>query len=249
MEAKGIKILVVEDEAIIAEDLKFSLMELGYGVVGTCSSYEEAMAHIEQERPDFLILDIIIDGPRDGIALAADVGMKFDIPFIFLTSHADKATVKRAASVKPNGYLLKPFRQNELYSAIEVGLSNYASKAEAVPGEKLQAKLESLAMSDSFFVRDKYAYIKIVFHDILYIKADSNYIRIFTESSNHIIRGSLKDTLEVLPQELFLKVHRSYVVNLKHISAIHPSEIHVGSEKIPVKKEQREELLQLIQTL
>ena len=244
-----VKILIVEDEAIIAEDLRISLEDLGYEVTGVCDTYEDAMAAIEKDQPDLIMLDIIINGPRDGISLAADIGIKYDIPFIFLTSHADQATVKRAKSVKPAGYLLKPYEQDDLYTAIEIGLSNYAAGREAKPDQNKVEEANNIAIKDSLFVRDNYAYVKITFDDIHYLKSDGNYVRIYTKSSNHMIRGTLKETMDVLPESFFFKTNRSFVVNIKHITSILPTEVQIGDEKIPLSKESREALLSLLQTL
>lgn len=244
-----VKILIVEDEAIIAEDLRFSLEELGYDVVGVCANYDDAIAVIEAKSPDFAILDIIIDGPRDGIALAADVRERYKIPFVFLTSHSDKDTVRRAKSVRPHGYLVKPFEQEDLYTTIEIALTNFSQDQDADSAQKAASKPDSLAIKDSMFVRDRYAYIKITFEDILFISADGNYININTSKSKHMIRGTLKETLDVLPDKRFIRVHRSHIVNIQHVSAILPNVLKVGDEEIPLQKEMRDELLSLIQTL
>lgn len=244
-----VKILIVEDEAIIAEDLRISLQDLGYDVIGVCDNYEDTMASIENDLPDFILLDIIITGPRDGIALAADISVKYDIPFIFLTSHADQATVARAKSVKPAGYLLKPFEQDDLYTAIEIGLSNFAYGKEAKPEQSGTKVTENIAIKDSLFVRDNYAYVKIIFDDIHYLKADGNYVRIFTKTSNHMIRGTLKETMDVLPGSHFFRTNRSHVVNIQHITSIHPTEVEMGIYKAPLSKEKRDELLSLLRTL
>ncbi|MBI1182653.1 response regulator [bacterium] len=249
MNPESLKILIVEDEAIIAEDLKYSLIELGYQVIGTCASYEETMELLDKEIPDFLILDIIIDGPRDGIALAADIGAKHDIPFIFLTSHADKATVKRAKSVAPNGYLIKPFEQKDLYSAIEIGISNYVSKKEASPeSESLNPEM-AFAVKDSLFIRDNYAYIKITFDSIRYIQSDGNYLHFFTNNSKILLRSTLKEILNTLPSRLFFRVNRSYIVNMEKITAIHPSHLLIDDAIIPINKELKAQLLSILKTI
>jgi len=244
-----VKILIVEDEAIIAEDLRFSLEELGYSVVGVASSHAAAIEMLETYQPDFAILDIIIDGAKDGIALAVDIRERYDIPFVFLTSHADKNTVKRAKDAKPNGYLVKPFEQEDLFASIEVALSNFSAGKEAEPQQVPESEIDNLVVKDSMFVRDKYAYIKIDFDEINYIKADGNYIKIFTTDSHFMIRGTLKDTLGVLPSKQFFRVHRSYVINLKYITAIHPAVLLIGENEIPIQKDLRDELLSLLQTL
>jgi CheY-like chemotaxis protein len=91
-----IKILIVEDELVIAEDLKDTLEDLGYEVVGIAISAREALAMIEEKSPDLALLDVQIKGGRDGIELAADINERYHLPFIMLTSHADLQTINRA---------------------------------------------------------------------------------------------------------------------------------------------------------
>lgn len=246
---EAINILIVEDEAIIAEDLRITLEEIGYRVAGVASSYEEAIKLIDLEKPDFVILDIIIKGPRDGIALGTDIHDKYNIPFIFLTSHADKATVTRAKAAHPSGYLLKPFEQDDLYSAIEIGLSNFSAHREASPEDKIKEHEGSLAINDSLFIRDNQIYIKVPFNDILYIKVDGNYLKICSNDSHHMVRGTLKDALDTLPKKQFIRIFRSHIVNISKIEAIHPATVEVRGEHLPINKEQREQLIPLLKTL
>lgn len=239
----ALSILVVEDEAIIAEDLRMSLQNLGYQVAGVASSYEDAMEMVKARAPDFIMMDIILDGPRDGISLAADIRQEFDIPFIFLTSHADKATVDRAKAVQPSGYLLKPFEEEDLYSAIEIGIANFAAKKEATPEDKPSASGNGFAIKDSVFIRDKRVYIKLPVDGILYLRSEGNYMHIQGDHFHHMVRATQTEMLNILPAEHFMKVHRSNIANIQKITAIHPNAIAIGEEQIPVQKELREELL------
>lgn len=238
-----LNILIVEDEAIIAEDLKESLQGLGYNVAGVAASYDEAMELLKREKPDFVMLDIILDGPKDGIALAADIREEYGIPFIFLTSHADRATVERAKAVKPSGYLLKPFEEDDLYSAIEIGVANFSAKKVAQPDDKPPENNNGFVIKDSVFVKDKRVYIKLPVDDILYLKSDGNYMHIQGDHFHHLVRSTQNEMLNILPADSFMKVHRSYIVNLHNIKAIHPNVIEIGQEQVPLQKDLREELL------
>src|SRR5690348_12950127 len=104
-----IKIGIVEDELIIAEKIKLLLEGMGYLICEPVSSYDEALAMIEKEKPDMLLLDINLNDKKDGIDLAEQVNRQHRIPFIFLTANSDRATIERAKKVNPNAYLVKPF--------------------------------------------------------------------------------------------------------------------------------------------
>lgn len=116
------KILVVEDERIVAEDVKRSLLNLGYEVTGMASSGEEALEEVEKHMPDLVLMDIVLQGPLNGIGTTERLRAQYDIPVIYLTAHADPKTLERAKLTEPFGYILKPFDDRELQSAIEMAL-------------------------------------------------------------------------------------------------------------------------------
>jgi signal transduction histidine kinase len=116
------RILIVEDEALIAIDLEQRLTELGYAVPGIADSAASAIQEIEDKQPDLLLVDIRIRGPVDGIALAEQVRRRHKLPVVFLTAHADPSTLQRAKVTEPFGYLVKPVGTASLQSAIEVAL-------------------------------------------------------------------------------------------------------------------------------
>ncbi|MEO1054689.1 MAG: sigma-54 dependent transcriptional regulator [Bacteroidota bacterium] len=116
------KILIVEDEFIIAHDLKQILENLGYYVTGIAVSADLAFQEIDKERPDIVLLDIILKGPKTGIDIGKQLNDHYKIPFIFITSHADKTTISKVAATNPYGYILKPFGEKDIYAAIELGL-------------------------------------------------------------------------------------------------------------------------------
>ena len=132
-----VKVGVVEDELIIAYNIIDALEELGYSSVGPVTNFTEGIELIKNEQPDILLLDIILSGNKDGIDLAWHIKENYNIPFIFLTSHADKSTVDRAKLVDPPAYLVKPFNKDELYSAIEIALFNFSSKSTIKRSQKI----------------------------------------------------------------------------------------------------------------
>jgi len=231
MEASGdIRILIVEDELIIAEDIRTKLTGLGYNVTGIAMTADEAEQLLESARPDIVMLDILLKGERDGIDLARIIKDHYKIPFIFLTSYADRDTVERARSVLPDGYLLKPFTDKDLFTAIEVAI--FRKSAET---EKKHEEPTNKILQDCIFIRKDYFLIKIKFDDLMWIRSDGNYLELYCrEGKKHLIRSPLKDFLNKLPPDLFLQVHKSYAVNIKHIDAIEYTMISVENKSIPV---------------
>lgn len=139
---QGSKILIVEDEMIISMEIKQKLHAMGYVVVGQAITGESAIQKSGETKPDLILMDIRLKGDMDGITAAKRIMDLHDLPIIFLTAHSDKATLERAISVSPSGYLLKPFKERELMTNIEMSLHKHRIKQkireevspEAAPG-------------------------------------------------------------------------------------------------------------------
>ena len=140
----GSHVLVVEDEAISARDLAEMLESIGHSVAGIADSVQCALSIAESECPDIALLDIRLGNSEDGIALGAKLRESYQLPLVFVSAHCDSETVARAVALKPNHYVVKPFRQTDIYIAIETALSNYAEEhAQLRPSDREQAKLQT----------------------------------------------------------------------------------------------------------
>ncbi len=129
------RIIVVEDEGIVAMDIEDRVNNLGYSVVGIASSGEEAIAMTEKTHPDLILMDIKIKGPMNGIGTSEKIRERFNIPVVYLTAYADGDTVRRAKVTKPFGYLIKPFDDRELHSTIEIALYNHRMEQKLIESE------------------------------------------------------------------------------------------------------------------
>jgi len=125
------RVLLIEDEAIIARDLSRRLLRLGYTVVGVADNGPEALTLAAETRPSLVLMDLVIQGPMDGIETAAELATHMDVPVIFLTAYSDSKTVDRAREVHPYGYLIKPFEERELYTTIEMAMHRHRGEATA----------------------------------------------------------------------------------------------------------------------
>jgi len=240
----NLKVLIVEDELIIAEDMRMMLEQLGYTVSGIAISYAEALKIMETELPDIIMLDINLKGKETGIDLARTINERHQLPFIFLTSNMDKATIDEAKVTQPSAYLLKPFKAHHLYAAIEVALSN---KSEGFKPENKEPDGSAHLIKDSLFVKKNHHFIKIKIEDVYYIKADGNYLEIICQNEKFLIRSTLKNFMSRLPPADFFQTHKSYIVNLNFVDALSSSYVMVQGEEIPLSRNNREMLLERTQ--
>ncbi len=128
----GIKIILIEDDWIIAKEIAYSLQDIGFEVIGTYDTGEEGYEQIKTKQPDLVLLDIDLSGELTGIDIGRKLKEETNIPFIFLTALADSNTIKQAKLVEPYGYLVKPTKPETLYSTIEITLHNAAHRKSSV---------------------------------------------------------------------------------------------------------------------
>ena len=242
---QSIRILIVEDNVIIADDMQSMLEEIGYEIVDNVIVYEQAVEVLKTQKVDLVLIDIILASDKTGIDLGKHIRENYDIPFIFVTSNSDRATVENAKTVKPNGYLVKPFEQQDLYTSIEIALSNFIYGTGENKGESNHPIEDDVPMSnsvlkDSIFVKKQHLYYRIQFGDIQFIKADNVYLEVNTVDKKFLVRSPLKDYLEKLPKNKFYRAHKSYIVNVDHIDAINSKDIMINNNLIPISKDFKE---------
>ena len=241
-----IKILIVEDNVIIADDMQSMLEEIGYEIIDNVIVYEQAVEVLKSNEVDLVLIDIILASDKTGIDLGKHIRDNYNIPFIFVTSNSDRATVENAKSVKPNGYLVKPFEQQDLYTSIEIALSNfdYSNRPSAgATTESAEKATTNSVLNDSIFVKKQHLYYRIPFGDIQFIKADNVYLEVNTIDKKFLVRSPLKDYLEKLPRNKFYRAHKSYIVNVDHIDAVNSKDIMINNTLIPISKDFKEFIL------
>jgi two-component system, response regulator PdtaR len=157
-----IKILVVEDENILALGLKKKLEKLGYIVTDIANSGSETINKVNENEPDLILMDIVIKGDIDGIETSAELNKSFSIPIIYLTAYADDEILKRAARTEPYGYILKPYKEKELKANIEMALYRKKSEnEETIDYEDLYKEFTS------FIGENEYPFKKVIMGDYL----------------------------------------------------------------------------------
>lgn len=121
-----LRALIVEDEILIAEELKERLSRLGFEVIGSVDSADEGIAIATGEKPDLILMDIRLKGKKDGIQAACEIRKQVDLPIIYVTAYSDTATVARVQASEHDGFILKPFHRHDLQSTIQVAIERHA---------------------------------------------------------------------------------------------------------------------------
>src|SRR5688572_9472646 len=166
-------ILITEDESIVAKDIQHSLKKLGYNVIGICSTGEDAIQTVEEKRPDLILMDIMLKGEMSGIEAADQIRARFNIPVIFLTAYADESTLAKAKVTEPYGYIIKPFKEIDLHTSIEMALYKHQKNVDM---KKERDFLYSLVegkegAKDIVFVKANQKLVKVHTKDIYYVEA------------------------------------------------------------------------------
>lgn len=234
-------ILVVEDEALFANKLEMQIDKLGHTLIGVVDNSDAALELVETHHVDLILMDIFIEGKYDGIELAEMIQKRKDIAILYITSQQDNMSFKRASRTDPVGYLLKPFSDIQLQRSIELALDKIEPGEIEEPDKVEQNPIKT----DGLFIRKNQKIFNVNFEDIFYLKSDGKYCRIHTEEGMYLIRSSMKDIIERLPKETFIKCHRSYLVNLRKVKTVDLENDYVILQemKVPLSRREKDNLL------
>jgi len=241
-----ITILIVEDEFMIAEDIAMRLEDMGYEVAEKIDNVDEAIAWLGDNKVDIMLVDVNLRGTKTGIDLGRIVNEQFQIPFVFLTSLANREVVEMAGQVNPAAYLLKPFNDRQVKVAVDMALQNFYGDDSRQSGEFNEVKKEReeyvLQMPGCLFLKKSTSYHKVNFTDILWLEAESNYTTVFTKEEKFTYSLVLKIFEEKLPTKDFMRVHRSFIVNMSNVTGFEGHTLFVDKKRIPVTRSAQEKV-------
>lgn len=242
------KILVVEDEFILAEELTETLESEGYEVTFVIDNGPEALEYFKENEIDLIICDININGPWDGIDTIKKLNEVRSVPFIFLTAFTDSETIERAKATFPSAYIPKPYHITNLRMAIEMAINNFAVRIVPLKttngNDQRNLKEAILQINDDIFIKQNYQYVKFPLNDILFLQADDTHTNIQTSTKKYTIRQSLLNTLDRLSLNKLVRVHRSYAVNINKIDSFNEFELTIGTHIVPMSRSFKDEFMQ-----
>lgn len=227
------KILIVEDEEELAQNISEILSNLDYKVAAIVDNAKSALEFLETNEVDLVLMDILIHGDLDGIDLAYKIREKYELPIVFSTAYSGTEYLERISSEIHEGYLLKPFTLDSLKTAVFFGLKRYEERKGA--GKKQKGSLK---------IMDKGYLVPVPFTEIVYLKADGLYTKVFTKAKSYLIRDILKSFEDKLPEDQFLRVHKSYLVNISYIASFNAKKVNLGETAIPIRRGLYKELIE-----
>ncbi len=229
----NIKVLVVEDSALIAEDISVKLGRHHFEVMKICDRGEDALEFLKTDKPDLVLLDIRLAGALDGISTGYMIQRDYSIPIIYLSDLSDRDTLNRAKQTRPANYLTKPFNEADLVRAIDLAFSNFNS----------QPFTAASGQPDHIFVKHENTFERVLLSDILYLHADRSYCSIVTEDKTYVQAVSMNHVFEQIQHKDFIRIHRSYVVNINKVDAIEGNMVRVRKHTLEMSKGMRDELM------
>lgn len=222
----SVRIYIVEDEPLIVATIEVALKKGGYTIVGDSDNAADAIREIPLFCPDLVLIDIHLESEESGIEVARALD-KSRTPYFYLTSQTDPSTLLKVKKTNPLGYIVKPFTEAGLRSSIEVGWNSYSRSTPeylVFTSEGIRYRLNQ--------------------EQILYLKAFDNYCYVFTETAQYLVPKTLKYISGELNPEKFFKIHRSYWVNVPHISSVGNATVRLGEIELPVAQNFKRTLLE-----
>ena len=233
---------MVEDDFQFLLKVEMLLDEMGLKLEKKFESAEEALPYVRSNPPDLMLLDIYLKGKMTGVELANAVN-DLGISFIIFSADADEELYDMAKDVNLIAYIIKPFDNLTLKSAIEIAQKKFEYRLEGI--ETIAESSADLVFKHSFFIRKNKHLYKIVVSDIKWVYSEGNYCFIVTENRKHVIKASLSKLYSKLPSNKFVRVHRSYLVMVSRIDNIDygNNRLYIGENEIPIGRTYKADLV------
>ena len=229
---KKYKILIVEDELLVATDIEESIENLGYSVQNVVDTGKKAIAEVERSLPDLVLMDINLKEEMTGIEAAQLITQKHDVPIIYLTANADIATINKAKVALPYGYILKPFTDKDLQTNIEIAIFKF--------GNDLKLKFESEQFNTFFDLKDheknqiivhaSQGLEKINIDEVYFIEKDDNQTIVHLFDEEVATKKPFAELIEFFPKKTFMKVSEHFVINTSKVFAVKYPEIIIADK-------------------
>ncbi|MEL6639092.1 MAG: response regulator transcription factor [Bacteroidota bacterium] len=233
-----ISVLIIEDDDSYALEVEMIILELGYQVQAVVNNSEEALALVKKQRPDLILIDIFIDGEKDGIQVAEAI-QPLDIPIIFITAHNQPTLYQRSRDLSPFAFIIKPFDKYTLQSMVESAIQLLGSNS---PQQRVQ---------NHFYIKHNNQLDKVYIDRIHWIEVEGNYCILHTVQRRYAVKMSLRKLKEKLPDADFLQIHRGQIVQLAKIKNLdlQASTVILEGATLPLGPKYKNDLLNRLNLL
>lgn len=244
-ETTSISILIVEDDASFALELEMLIQDIGYQVAGVADSAASALEEIYSKRVDFILMDVDIKGKMTGLELGKKI-RPVKIPILYITSFGTKEHYEEAQKSNIVGYLVKPIDKYTLQTAISLAVGQlFATLKNGKPGQSA----DEFLFEEYLFLKKENVYHKVAERDIMLVEGSDDYVKIrLFDGRLFAMRKTLQIMERALSEALFIRVHRSFLVNVNAIEQLDPQEnlLLVGDTAIPLSRKRRLDLEKMI---
>ncbi len=225
----------------MSDKMEMQIEKLGHELFALVDNSNDALAELEKDQPDLILMDVRIEGDYDGIELAEMILKKWDIPILFITSNHDDSTFRRVSRISPEGMITKPFTDIQLQRSIELIFTKKKKEKET----ETSPDVSWSSGEDVIFIKSMGKLNKVNINDIFYLEADGRYVQVHLIDKKYLVRISMKDFVQKLNPKQFMQTHRQFVVNVKKIKSIdlENSVVILESMHIPVSRREKDNLL------
>lgn len=233
MTIEEVKVLIVEDEILIAEDIKDSLQKFGVRKIMMAHNKSAALLSLKVFEPQIVLLDIRMEGRVDGLEIAEHIKRHYKANFIFITAHSDLEMVKEILKTNPSGYITKPFKKSDLFAHINLALG----------------QLQNIEEKKIIKVKDGHQVLLIEESEINYIESQGNYVMIFYDDSKVLCRQSLESFQLEVDAKKFFRIGKSCIVNCSKVKSYTRNEVTLGDKVFPLSRKVVDEFMVFMKSL
>ena len=242
------KILIVELEYVLEEEMLCRLFELGHEIVKTVYNSNDALEYLEQNDVDIVLIEMNMDGKLKGFQLTENLNSTFNVPFIILAPTIIQAHLDMVKEASPSAILIHPTSLQQIHLSIALAISNFNNSKSSNFAGLIENPTMDLLNNCLFFKKSNY-FERVNFNDIFWLRAENNYTVIHTSKGDFIYSTVLKKFIEKLPMNQFIRVHRSYIINLSKIEGFEGKMVIIDNDRIPVAKNCQKKIFDLLQTV
>ena len=247
-----VQVLFISSNSLFSSDIAEWITNIGHNIILSNVEEDEVVALMHAHHIDVALIDIQLAEAVKGIELGLLMNKLFKVPLVLLSSTDDEHIIKQARQVHPCVLLLSPFRDQQIRVAIEMALESRLEKKEEIVKEPLRQKNQRIkigADNKILFLKSGNQFKRVQLNDILWLEAEGNYTSIVTRFGTFLYSSVLKNFSEKLPPHLFLRVHRSFIVNINSITGFEENRLLINGKTIPISKNYKKDIFKYFEVI